>query len=279
MPAKPILLLSVLCAASLSACAQAPTPDPDAAAAGDASAPVEQIRTVPGTPEDRAREAIESINPDIQIDAIAPAPLEGFREVVVAGQAVYVSDDGKYLLQGSLFDVEAKRDLSRTGVAAVRRRLLAEVPASERIVFSPADPRFTVTVFTDVECGYCRKLHQEIDEYNSRGIAIEYLAFPRMGPDTPDFALMESVWCAPDRRQALTDAKNGRRVPPRTCDESPVARHFALGQRVGLTGTPMIVTESGAQMPGYLPPDALLAALQQVEIAEAADVDAADTGG
>src|SRR5690606_8493785 len=140
--------------ASLSACAQAPTPDSGAAASGASPEPVEQIQTVPGTPEDRAREAIESINPDIQIDAIAAAPLPGFREVVVAGQAVYVSDDGKYLLQGSLFDVEAKRGLSRAGVAAVRRRLLAEVPDSERIVFAPEDPRYTVSVFTDVECGY-----------------------------------------------------------------------------------------------------------------------------
>lgn len=270
MPAKPSLLMSVLCAASLSACAQAPMPDAGADAASDPSAAAEQVRTVPGTPEDHARQAILSINPDIQIDAIAPAPLQGFREVVVAGQTVYVSDDGKYLLQGSLFDVEARRDLSRAGVAAVRRRLLAQVPDSERIVFAPANPRYTVSVFTDVECGYCRKLHQQIDEYNRLGIAVEYLAFPRMGPGTGDYALMEAVWCAPDRRKALTDAKNGRRVPSRSCD-NPVARHYALGQRVGLTGTPMIVTEGGAQMPGYLPPDALLSALQQVEIAEAAD--------
>lgn len=265
MSPKSSLLLSVLCVASLSACAKAPdAPVAGVADAAGAPAAFEQIHTEPGTPEDRVRQAIESINPDIQIDSIAPAPLEGFREVVVSGQALYVSDDGRYLLQGSLYDVEAKREVSRTAVAAVRRRLLAEVPRSEKIVFSPPQPRYTVTVFTDVECGYCRKLHQEIEEYNRRGIAIEYLAFPRMGPDTPDFALMESVWCAPDRRKALTDAKNDRPVPARRC-ANPVARHYALGQRVGLTGTPMIVTEDGLQMPGYLPPDALLAALQQAE--------------
>ena len=273
------LLFSALCVASLSACAQAPDSGEAGAPAGtavaEAGAPVGQLRTVPGTPEDRARQAIESISPDIQIDAIGPAPLAGFREVIVSGQTLYVSDDGKYLLQGSLFDVEARRDVSRAGVAAVRRRLLAEVPDEERIVFAPPNPRYTVSVFTDVECGYCRKLHQEIAEYNRRGIAVEYLAFPRMGPDTADFALMEAVWCAPDRRKALTDAKNGRPVPPRSCD-NPVARHYELGQRVGLTGTPMIVTRSGVQMPGYLPPDALLSMLQQVEAAEAAD---ADRGG
>src|SRR5690606_41701505 len=97
--------------------------------------------SAPGTPEDRARQAIESFGPDAQIGAIGPAPLAGFREVIVSGQTLYVSDDGKYLLQGSLFDVEARRDVSRAGVAAVRRRLLAEVPDEERIVFAPPNPR------------------------------------------------------------------------------------------------------------------------------------------
>ncbi|MDH5832098.1 DsbC family protein [Luteimonas sp. M1R5S18] len=270
MPLKPSLLFSVLCVASLSACAQAPSSDAaegeKGAAQASAAAPA-PIETRPGTPEDRARQAIESINPAIQIDAIAAAPLPGFREVVVGGQTVYVSDDGKYLLQGSLFDVEAKRDVSQAGVAEVRRKLIADVPEGDRIVFAPTNPKYTVSVFTDVECGYCRKLHQDIAEYNKRGIAVEYLAFPRMGLNTPDYDLMVSVWCAPDRRKALTDAKEGNRVPPRTCD-NPVARQYALGQRVGLTGTPMIITESGVQMPGYMPPDALLAALQQVEAAD-----------
>lgn len=262
------LLISVLCAASLSACAQAPTDaaEPAAEAAAD---PVEQVQTVPGTPEDRARRAIESINPDIRIDAISAAPLAGFQEVIVGGQALYVSDDGKYLLQGSLFDIQARRDVSQAGVAEVRRRLVAAVPASERIVFAPADPKYTVSVFTDVECGYCRRLHQDIAEYNKRGIAVEYLAFPRMGIDSPDYRLMVSVWCAKDRRKALTDAKEGNKVAQATCD-NPVARHYELGQRVGLTGTPMIVTASGVSMPGYLPPDALLSALQEMEAADAA---------
>ncbi|HRN61847.1 MAG TPA: thioredoxin fold domain-containing protein [Luteimonas sp.] len=274
---KRSLLLSLLCAASLSACAQAPSSaaeEPTEQAAAATTPAVEQIQTTPGTPEDRARQAIASINPDIHIDRIAAAPLAGFREVIVGGQTLYVSDDGRYLLQGNLFDIAAKKDMSQAGVAEVRRELLAKVPRSERIVFAPANPKYTVSVFTDVECGYCRKLHQDIAEYNKLGIAIEYLAFPRMGPGTPDYDLMVSVWCSADRGKALTDAKNGRRVPPRTCD-SPVGRHYDLGQRIGLTGTPMIVTESGVQMPGYLPPDALLSALQQVE----ASSTVAATGG
>lgn len=265
--------LALLGAISLSACAQpAETKVADNAdAAAQPSTAIAEISTAPGTPEDRARKAILSISPSVTIDRIAKAPLPGFQEVIVAGQVLYVSDDGKYLLQGSLFDVAARADLGQEGLAQVRRTLLAAVPREDRIVFAPANPKYTVTVFTDVECGYCRRLHSEIAEYNKRGIAIEYLAFPRMGLDSDDYRQMVSVWCASDRKQALTDAKNGKALPRRSCD-NPVATQYALGQRVGLTGTPMIVTEAGVQMPGYMPPEALEQALKgMAEQAPAAD--------
>ena len=251
----PVVLALLVASFSLTACAQAPAPagpdvDPDSA-------------------EGRAVEAIRAINPRIEVEAVGPAPIAGFREVIVSGQVVYVSDDGRYLLQGSLFDVPARRDLSEEAVAKIRRALLAEVPDSERIVFAPASPKYTVTVFTDVECGYCRKLHQEIAEYNRQGIAVEYLAFPRMGPASEDFAKMEAVWCAPDRARALTAAKAGEDVPRRPCT-SPVARHYALGQRIGLAGTPLIIAEDGTQLPGYMPPAALLEALENLHKNEVA---------
>lgn len=258
------LLPLLLCAVSLTACAKSP----DAAAADAAKAdapPVSQglARAAAGTADERAIKALQSINPRIEVDHVGAAPLPGFREAVVGGQMVYISDDGRYLLQGALFDVVEQKDLSQAGMADVRRRLLATIPASERIVFAPADPKYTVSVFTDVECGYCRKLHEEIAEYNRLGIAIEYLAFPRMGPASEDFTKMVSVWCASDRAQALTQAKKGGRVPAGTCT-NPVARHYDIGRRVGLAGTPMIVTADGTQMPGYMPPADLRAALDSL---------------
>ncbi|WP_024891385.1 DsbC family protein [Luteimonas huabeiensis] len=263
----PAVLALLVASFSLSACAQAPAPgatDGQAAdAPADAPAPAGP-EVAPGSAEARAVEAIRAINPRIEVEAVGPAPIDGFREVIVSGQVVYVSDDGRYLLQGSLFDVPARRDLSEEAVAKIRRALLAEVPKSERIVFAPASPKYTVSVFTDVECGYCRKLHQEIAEYNRLGIAVEYLAFPRMGPASEDFAKMEAVWCAPDRAAALTAAKADQDVPRRACT-SPVARHYALGQRIGLAGTPLIVAEDGTQLPGYMPPAALLEALENLQ--------------
>ena len=262
-PAMKLLLPAMLIASfSLTACAQAPAP-----AAGEGAAngtpPASGPDVDPASADGRAVDAIRSINPRVEVDAVGAAPIDGFREVIVSGQVLYVSDDGRYLLQGSLFDIEQRRDLSEVGLAKVRRTLLADVPESDRIVFGPPAPTYTVTVFTDVECGYCRKLHQEIDEYNRQGIAIQYLAFPRMGPSSEDFRTMEAVWCAEDRKQALTDAKSGKTVPSRRCT-NPVAMHYELGQRIGLSGTPLIIAEDGTQLSGYMPPTALRAALDDL---------------
>src|SRR5690606_28260140 len=152
---------------------------------------------------------------------------------------------------------------SEASMAALRRELLATIPVEDRIVFAPENPKYTVAVFTDVECGYCRKLHSEIDEYNREGIAVQYLAFPRMGLGSEDFRKMVNVWCADDRRQALTDAKNDRRVPTRDC-KNPVTMEYDVGQRIGLAGTPLIVAADGTTLPGYLPPKELRAALDKL---------------
>jgi len=237
------MILPLLGMFSLNACAQPANPTSGAAA-------------VPGTPAHAARQTMLSLSPDLTIERIADAALPGFQEVVVAGQVMYVSNDGRYLMQGKLYDIEQRAEMGQAALSQVRKELLDAVPRKERIVFAPDNPKYTVTVFTDVECGYCRRLHSEIAEYNKRGIAVEYLAFPRMGLDTDDYREMVSVWCASDRNKALTDAKNGKVVQSRNCT-NPVAAHYALGQRLGLTGTPMIVTAEGVAMPGYLPPDAL----------------------
>lgn len=257
-------LLVLLGAVSLSACAQTSVPataaKPGAQASKPANAPV---TVVPGTPESRARAAIRAVNPQVDIDQIGPAPLRGFQEVIVGGQVVYVSDDGKYLMQGALYDIAAKKNLGEASLAKVRRKLLQTIPASDRIVFAPANPRYTITVFTDVECGYCRKLHSEIGDINKQGIAVQYLAFPRMGLGSEDFRKMVAVWCAADPKKALTDAKNDRPVPYRNCT-NPVTMQYNLGQRMGLTGTPMILTSDGTQLGGYLPPAELRQALDKL---------------
>lgn len=264
------ILLAAFGAISLSACAQAPDPAnaPQPASTGQTTVAAPDAPTAEaGTPDARAIEAIRRLNPQVQIDRIDAAPMPDFRQAIVGGQVVYVSDDGRYVFvpgpSGALFDAQAKRNLTEDALAGMRQQLLKKIPASDRIVFAPADPVHTVTVFTDVACGYCRRLHEEIADYNRQGIAIEYLAFPRMGIGSEDYKTMVSVWCASDRKKALTDAKAGRNVPNRTC-RTPVDMHYDIGQRVGLTGTPMILAGDGTQLGGYVPPAQLREALDRL---------------
>lgn len=254
----PATLCLALAAASLTACAQDQAATDAAAADADAPATAAEIAAgaepeyPAGTAEANAREAIRTIAPQLRVDRIGPAPIDGFRQAIVGGQVIYISDDGKHLLQGTLLDVAGRKDLNEVAMSDLRRDLLATIPASDRIVFAPeAAPEYTVTVFTDVDCGYCRQLHGEMDQYHAAGIAVEYLAFPRMGPGSENFDEMVAVWCADDPRDALTKAKAGGEVRG-TCT-SPVAMQYALGQRLGLTGTPMIVAEDGSQLGGYVP--------------------------
>jgi thiol:disulfide interchange protein DsbC len=256
-------VFALLCALSVSACAQSkPADDKEAAP----ETPRANAAAKPADPAKEAmvRAALKKIDPRLVPDRVGPAPLPGFQEAIVGGRVVYFSDDGRYMLQGLLFDIEKKKDLTQIGLSGLRREELAKVPVSDRIVFAPAGMRkYTVTVFTDIECGFCRKMHSEMADYNKLGIAIEYLAFPRAGLTSADALAMESVWCSADRRKALTDAKNGLPVPPKRCT-NPVAAQYKLGQRIGLEGTPMAINVDGIALPGYLPPDKMLQALDEL---------------
>jgi len=250
-------VFALLCALSLSACAQS-TPAAGKTAAAPAARPADASKDA------MVRAKLKELDPRLVPDRVSAASIPGFQEAIVNGQTLYFSDDGRYMLQGSVYDLKEKRDIGRAGLSALRREELAKIPVSDRIVFAPVGPaKHTVAVFTDIECGYCRKLHSQIGEYNKLGIAIEYLAFPRAGLGSPDALAMESVWCSDDRRKALTEAKNGRPVPPKRCD-NPVAAEYKLGQRLGLQGTPMIVDLDGEVLPGYMDPPSMLEALDKL---------------
>jgi thiol:disulfide interchange protein DsbC len=221
-------------------------------------------RPVDDMKEAKIRAAIKKINPEAVADYIGYSSVPGMLEVIVKGQVVFVSEDGNYLMPG-VYDIANQRDIAQLGAMPGRRlRMLKEVPASERIVFSPSGQiKHTVTVFTDTDCGFCQKFHQDIAEYNRLGIAVEYLAYPRAGMDSPVATDMQSVWCSSDRRRALTDAKSGATVPKIACANS-VAKHREIGERIGLQGTPMIISADGIVLPGYLPPDKLSEALEKL---------------
>jgi len=213
-------------------------------------------------------QSLRTLAPDVQVDAVQVAPIPGFYQVIASGQLMYLSTDGKYLLNGDLIDLSRGRNLSEPAWAAFRKRELAKVPAAQRIVYAPPNPKYTVTVFTDVNCGYCRALHEHVAEFNREGIAVEYLAWPRegvastSGRPTPTYGEMVSVWCAADRHAAFNDAVKGKAPATASC-ANPVAEQFDLGMKLGVGGTPTIIAPDGRTLGGYVTPAQLLAALQR----------------
>jgi thiol:disulfide interchange protein DsbC len=191
--------------------------------------------------------------PDVKLEDIRPAPIKGMYEVRMGGDSLYVTADGRYVISGDLFDLDTRANLTEEGRAVERRSALAKLDEREMIVFAPAKTEHTVTVFTDVDCGYCRKLHSEIEQLTKLGVRVRYLAYPRSGPGSPDWAKMEAVWCSKDRKAAITKAKLGENVKAENC-ATPVAKQFELGEKMGVRGTPAIFSMSGDYIGGYLPP-------------------------
>lgn len=213
--------------------------------------------------EAEVRAALQKLSPAGKVESVTQAADTGYYEAVVDGQILYVSADGVSVFAGDLWRVDGRRNLTALRKNDLRRDALRGVGAQDRIVFPAAQPKHVVTVFTDFDCGYCQRMHQDIVEYNQRGITVEYVLFPRGGLGSASFAKAVSVWCAADRKQAFTLAKAGTDPAPAQC-ENQLGDNYALANRIGVTGTPMVIAADG-DMGGYLPPDQLLARLDAVK--------------
>lgn len=214
--------------------------------------------------ENAIRQALTKSMPSIKVESVKPSQINGLYEVTVGGNIFYVSDDGKYLVQGHLVDIAARTDLTEEKLGSARKQALEKLGLDKMIVFKPKIGKYTVSIFTDIDCGYCRKLHSEIDQYMAQGITIQYLFFPRAGKGSDSYNKAISVWCADDRKAALTAAKKGETPKAKTCD-NPVDEHMQLAEQFEVKGTPMIVTEKGNIFPGYLPAKQLAEALADEE--------------
>ncbi len=204
-----------------------------------------------------------------KIDDLAPSPIPGVYQFVQGAEVSYLTADGKYFLDGNVYDMATRANLTESLRSRARMALINGVPESEMLIFSPKNPLYTITVFTDVDCQYCRKLHSDMAELNKLGVRVRYLFYPRTGPNTESWRKAEVVWCSADRNEALTRAKAGAQLDMnKSCGPTPVAREYALGQSVGVRGTPAILTESGDFISGYMPPRDLLKAIKQLQVAQ-----------
>jgi len=211
------------------------------------------------------RVEIASRIPGVKPEELRASPIPNIYEMFRGSEIAYVTTDGKYAISGDLFDIAKNDDLTEDHRRENRVKRLDAIPESDMVIFGPKEPRYTVTVFTDVDCAYCRRLHSQIMEYNRLGIRVRYLSYPRSGPNTESWTKAEEVWCSDNRNDALTRAKLGQALKAKPCANNPVAREYALGQDFGLQGTPAIVTGNGEMISGYLAPAELLQELKKTQ--------------
>jgi thiol:disulfide interchange protein DsbC len=212
-----------------------------------------------GADEAAIRGALGAVEPA----SIEPTPLAGLYEVVVGSNVVYMSADGRYMLQGELIDVQRRVSLTEPRRREATRSVIEALGEDKMIVFTPEKVKHVVTVFTDIDCGYCRKLHKEMDQYLSEGIKVRYMMYPRAGAGSESYRKAVAVWCAEDRNAAMTDAKNGKAVEMKSCD-NPIDQHMDLVRQLRARGTPFIVLEDGSTQPGYVPAKRLSGLLNQL---------------
>ncbi|MFK5968774.1 MAG: DsbC family protein [Candidatus Marithrix sp.] len=200
---------------------------------------------------------------DISKIKLSTTPIPGVYEAMIGSEIVYVSSDGNYLIMGEIRDLKTGKNIADSKFSKLRLKALNSLNVRDMVVFAPENgTKHVVYIFTDVDCPYCSKIHNEVPALNKAGIEVRYLAFPRAGIGSGTYNDMVSVWCAKDRQQAMTDAKAGIEIEKAECN-NPVADQYNLGQSIGISGTPALILSDGELIPGYLPAQRLINYISQ----------------
>jgi len=208
------------------------------------------------------RAALSKVLPDYKPTSVQPTQVEGLYQVEIGPQVMFVTGDGRFLIDGAIVDLKTREDITESARGKARLRAIDTLGEDNMIVFKAPNSKHTINVFTDIDCGYCRKLHQQIGAYADEGISVRYMFYPRTGLNTPSYDKAVAVWCSDDQQKALTDAKNGQTIESEKCT-NPVEKQMELGELMGIRGTPAIVLDSGDMIPGYVEPKKLAALLEK----------------
>ncbi len=211
---------------------------------------------------DKLKQQLEQTLPGVTIDGLKKVDNTQLYEGVINGEILYFSADGRYVLQGELVSLESRTNLTEQRRVSMRKDIIDGLDEKDMIIFEPEKTAHTLTVFTDIDCVYCRKMHSEIEQYQDLGIRIRYMAYPRGGIGSESYDDAVTVWCHEDRRDAMTRAKAGEELEAKTCD-NPVKAEFETGQKLGVQGTPALFMENGQMLPGYVPAERLKEILEQ----------------
>jgi len=209
---------------------------------------------------EKLKQALAKSMPNVQATRISATPVEGLYEVIVGSQVVYMSVDARYMIEGDLFDLKTKRNVSEEAKSTIRLAAIEKLGADNMLVYKPEKVKNTITVVTDIDCPYCRRLHNEIPDYMKNEVQVRYIFMPLKG--AADMKKTVSVWCSDNQQTALDTAKSGGKVEDKTCD-NPINDHLVLARELGVRGTPAILLEDGRLLPGYVPVDKLVAEIRK----------------
>lgn len=211
---------------------------------------------------DDLKQQLKQNLPDINFDSLQAVGDTGLYEAVINGEIIYFTADGRYVMQGELVSLESKTNLTEQRRVSLRKGIIDGLDEKDMIIFEPDEVEHTLTVFTDIDCVYCRKMHSQIEQYQDLGIRIRYMAYPRGGIGSGSYDDAVTVWCHDDRLDAMTRAKGGEELDAKTCN-NPVEAEFNIGRQLGVQGTPALFLESGQMLPGYVPPERLKTILEE----------------
>jgi len=210
--------------------------------------------------EKEIRQALQTLDPNTPVQSIKPAKIDGLFEVVIGNEVYYVSKNGRYIVNGDIFDASTRENLTSVARGKLALQVLDKVGESGMIIYEPKKVRRTLTVFTDVDCPYCRKFHDDLPQHLANGIRIRYVMFPLRGLKSNVYRKEVSVWCSKDRQKAFDEAKAGKVMKEKQC-ANPIADNYILAQKLGVNSTPTLMTDKGVLLPGYMPPAHLAARL------------------
>ena len=204
--------------------------------------------------------------PQYEASYIEKTPIEGIYQVIISGQVIYMTKDARYMIDGNLIDLSTKKNYTEDAMSVIRLTQIEKLGEDKMVVYTPETIKHTITVVTDIDCPYCRRLHSEMDQYMAGGVQVRYIFMPLKGKG--DFRTTVSVWCAKDRNEALDLAKAGAELEAKDC-ENPIDEHLNVSRSLGVRGTPAIILQNGNMLPGYVPASKLIAELSKLNMSTA----------
>lgn len=204
--------------------------------------------------------------PQYEVSHVDKTPVEGIYQVIIGGQVLYMTKDAQYMLDDNLIDLSTRKNYTEDAMSGIRLSEIDQLGEEKMVVYTPETIKHTITVVTDIDCPYCRRLHSEMDQYMASGVQVRYIFMPLKGQS--DYRTTVSVWCAKDKNEALDKAKGGTQLKVKDCD-NPIDEHLKVAKSLGVRGTPAIILQDGSMLPGYVPANKLITELANLNLSTA----------